>query len=805
MNRYYFSFFFLLSILCGLAAKAQPNAARPDAAQPKAARPELCATMPMDSLLRARYPRLGTLQDFEKVLQQKMHEREELRKSGRVELETLTIPIVVHIVHNGESVGSGRNLSKRQVDAQIETLNDDFRRKPGTPGFNDDPRGADVEIEFCLAQLDQQGRRMAEPGIDRSNGGRASWTRNDIENVLKPSTIWDPDKYFNIWVLDFAADDARLLGYAQFPSMSTLAGIPDSSPRNTDGVVVRYQSFGNVLKGTFPNMQAPYNQGRTLTHEVGHWLGLRHIWGDANCGNDFVDDTPTQASESRGCQIGRTSCGTVNMVQNYMDYSDDACFNIFTKGQKNRMRAVMDISPRRNTLTVPGLCSSTISGPPRVNFRAETQQVLLGATVQFFDLSTNFPNRWYWTFEGGTPANSSQQNPTVTYNRAGKFRVTLAAANSLGVSDTLKREMYIEVLNSGLCAEKTNFNGTRTLIRDTTGIGYVSGHNGRKVMAISEQFDNPLGYTNLGGATVRFGRVFARGGADTENTILVTVWNARGFQGGPGAILEEKAIPIRRIAADIAASRATDITFDRQIPLFGQGYHIGLQLVYNGDSVAVATTRDGQSVKGTSWEQAADGQWDLFLRRTGLNIAHEITARPGMKPSVLVSTSAQFINPGESVTLQAKGASIYTWSPDTNLNTTLGPQVTARPGKTITYSVRGSGVDVCGDSTASAAIYVRNIQVLGNEPTHQTLLENTVQFSPNPNNGLVEIKLDNELRGPVQATVYNLNGVTVRQESFQKDADRVSHTLDIRRTAAGLYVVEVSVGELRVRKKILKH
>ncbi|WP_373514948.1 M43 family zinc metalloprotease, partial [Persicitalea sp.] len=400
-RRYLYSILFL-SFLWGFKAIAQPNAARP----------EPCATMQMDSLLRAKHPGLGSLQDFEVLLQKKIHEREELQKSGRVTLETLTIPIIVHVVHNGEGVGAGRNLSEAQVKSQIETLNEDFRRRAGTPGFNDDPRGADIEIEFCLARLNQQGGVMAEPGIDRINGNRTTWTRNDIENVLKPSSIWDPDKYFNVWVLDFDAS-AQLAGYAQFPSMSTLAGIPDNSPRNTDGVVIAYRAFGNALKGNFPILQAPYNQGRTLTHEVGHWLGLRHIWGDANCGNDFVDDTPPQASESRGCQVGRTSCGAVNMVQNYMDYSDDACFNIFTKGQKTRMRTVMDISPRRNSLITSNLCGTIVVGPPRVNFRAETQQVLLGATVQFFDLSSNFPNRWYWTFEGGAPANSTQQNPVV--------------------------------------------------------------------------------------------------------------------------------------------------------------------------------------------------------------------------------------------------------------------------------------------------------------------------------------------------------------------------------------------------------
>ncbi len=768
------------------------------------AQPEPCATMQMDSLLRARYPRMGSLQDFEKLLQTKIQEREALQKSGRTTLETLTIPIIVHIVHNGEGVGQGTNLSAAQVQAQIETLNEDFRRKPGTPGFNTDSRGADVEIDFCLARLNQQGQSMAEPGIDRVNGTKANWTKNDIENVLKPGTIWDPDKYFNVWVLNFSTSES-LLGYAQFPSLSTLAGIPENSPRNTDGVVVNYRSFGNVLKGNFPIMQAPYNQGRTLTHEVGHWLGLRHIWGDANCGNDFVDDTPPQASESRGCQVGRTSCGSVNMVENYMDYSDDACFNIFTKGQKARMRTVMDISPRRNTLAQSNLCGTQIAGPPRANFRAETQQILLGGQVKFYDLSTNFPNRWFWNFEGGTPTNSTEQNPVVTYNRPGKFQVTLVAANNLGVSDTLKRIAYIEVLNVGLCAEKTNFNGTRTLIRDTTKIGYVSGQNGRKVMAISEYFDNPLGYTNLGGATLRFGKAFAKAGATTEEVVLVTVWNARGFQGGPGAILEEKRVPLRRILSDVANNRATDITFERQIPLSGLAYHIGLQLAYDGDTVALFTTKNGQSVKGTSWEQNAAGEWDLFLRRTGLNIAHDITAKPGMKPSVLVSASAQFINPGEAVTLQAKGASIYTWSPTTNLNTTLGPQVVARPNETITYTVRGTGVDVCGDSTASAAIYVRSVQVLGNEPTREALLERTVQLSPNPTNGLVEITLNNELRGAVAVTVYSVNGVAVQQEQFRKDGDEVRFPLNAQRLTPGIYVVEVEIGEFRVRKRILKY
>ncbi|TDB61387.1 M43 family zinc metalloprotease [Arundinibacter roseus] len=768
------------------------------------AQTEPCITMEMDSLLRAKHPGMGSLDDFERVLQAKMQERKLLQQSGRVTLETLTIPVIVHIVHNGEAVGQGRNLSLARIQSQIATLNEDFRRAPGTPGFNNDPRGADIEIDFCLARIDQQGRPMAEAGVNRINGGQPSWSRNDIENILKPSTIWDPDKYYNIWVLDFASTDGLLIGYAQFPSLSTLNGIPDNSPRNTDGVVVRYQSFGNVLKGNFGNMDAPYNRGRTLTHETGHWLGLRHIWGDANCGNDFVDDTPPQASESRGCSVGRTSCGSVNMVENYMDYSDDACMNIFTNGQKLRMRTVMDLSPRRNTLAQSNLCGTLVAGPPRANFRAETQQILLGGQVRFFDLSTNFPNRWYWTFEGGTPTNSTDQNPVVTYNTPGRFEVTLVAANSTGISDTLKRTAYIEVLNVGLCAEKTNFEGTRTVIRDTSRVGYVSGHNGRRIAAVSESFDNPLGYTNLGGATLRFARAFAQEGAESEAIVRVTVWNARGFQGGPGAILEEKEVPLRTILNDIARNRATDVTFERQVPLSGLPFHVGIQLEYTGDSVALTTTRDGEALRGTSWELSAEGEWDLMLRRTGLNIAHDITARVGMKPSVLISTSAQFINPGESVTLQARGASIYTWSPATGLNTALGPQVIARPSQAITYSVKGTGVDVCTDST-SATIYVRNVQVLGNEPSLETLLENTTSISPNPSQGLVELRMSNALRGKTTVTILTLNGQELSSGSFVKEEDSVRYPVDIRQVPAGIYFIKVSLEDQTIQKRILKY
>lgn len=760
---------------------------------------EQCATMEMDSLLRARHPELGTLNDFERALQLKMLDIKKRLGAGRMAAPVITIPVIVHVVHNGEAVGTGRNISAAQVQAQLITLNEDFRRLPGTRGFNNNPVGADIEIEFCLATVDRQGQTMAEPGIDRINGNRASWDRDEIEGVLKPSSYWDPDKYFNIWVVDFTSAE-RLLGYAQFPSQSSLPGIPTASPASTDGVVVTYRSFGNAEKGNFPVLQAPYNLGRTLTHETGHWLGLRHIWGDANCGDDFCGDTPPQASESRGCQVGRISCGGANMVQNYMDYSDDGCFNIFTIDQKARMRAVMEVSPRRNSLLTSNVCGTLVVGKPQPNFRAETRRVLLGGQVRFSDLSGGFPTRWEWTFEGGTPTTSTERNPTVTYNQPGKFRVTLVVANSAGQSDPLVRTEYIEVLNVGLCAELTNFSGTPTVLREPNGTGYVAGQNSKRTQAVSEFFDNSLGYSNLAGASLKFGVAKAARGANSESVVTVTVWNGRGFQNGPGAILEQKDVPLRVILDDVTNNRPTVVTFDRNVPIGGLPFHIGVSLPYaTGDTVALVTSSNGESLFATAWRQNRQGDWLRYADSLGLNVAHNIGARIGMKSSVQVASSAIFINPGETVTLNARGASVFTWT-GTGLNTTLGPQVVASPTQTTSYTVSGTGLDLC-TAQAVVQVYVR----AGVVTSTPSLIDQALTVTPNPSDGQINVSVSSPSRGALTLSVRSLTGAEIIRRSYQKTTDVFQQSLDLHTAPGGIYVLEVQIDGISFRKKILKY
>jgi hypothetical protein len=267
--------------------------------------------------------------------------------------EVLRIPIVVHIIHNNSSgiIGGSENsnISDEQVFSQIEVLNEDFRRRAGTAGFNNNPVGADMEIEFFLANIDPEGRPTT--GINRVYSSRRSFSvfGNDLR-ALSNLSYWDSSKYLNIWVTTLSSN---LLGYAEMP-IADFDGLETVDiDERIDGVFVGHTVFG---RGTGTVTDDLYTEGRTVTHEIGHWLGLIHIWGDTRCGTDFCDDTPTAeaANLTDFCNPIFSTCSrgasTRNMIENFMDYSPDQCMNIFTQDQKARVRAILEISTRRKKL-----------------------------------------------------------------------------------------------------------------------------------------------------------------------------------------------------------------------------------------------------------------------------------------------------------------------------------------------------------------------------------------------------------------------------------------------------------------------
>lgn len=282
-------------------------------------------------------------QQLNNAVQQQLQNRNQALVSGLI-----TIPVVVHVVYQN----STQNISMSQILSQIEVLNEDFQR------LNDDadntwPQAADVEIAFELASLDPNGNPT--DGITRTFTVETDFD-SDNSNIKFNSTggkdAWPADQYMNMWVCNLVGG---LLGYAQFPG---------SGPGATDGVVIDYQYFGTEGTAT-----APFDLGRTATHEVGHWLNLIHIWGDGGCGfDDQVDDTPLAGAANRTgspCDDNPDSCPSdsdPDMFQNYMDYSDDACMNLFTQGQKDRMRVLFENGGLRQSLIYsPALDDATCS------------------------------------------------------------------------------------------------------------------------------------------------------------------------------------------------------------------------------------------------------------------------------------------------------------------------------------------------------------------------------------------------------------------------------------------------------------
>jgi len=281
-------------------------------------------------------------------IQQNMNEIERLtQKYVQTQFKSanavISIPVVVHVVYNRRS--ASQNISNAQIASQIAILNQDFRRL-NSDANNTWPQAADSEIEFCLASIDPSGNTTSGITRKRSNKSSFSYSNDGVKFSSSGGTnAWPTSDYLNIWVCNLGSG---LLGYAQFPGGGA----------STDGVVVDYAYFGNTGTAT-----APFDLGRTTTHEVGHWLNLRHIWGDGGCGvDDFCGDTPESDAPNYNCATGHVSCLTADMVENYMDYSDDACMNLFTTDQKDRMNALFQPNGFRAGLLSSNGCGT--GGPP---------------------------------------------------------------------------------------------------------------------------------------------------------------------------------------------------------------------------------------------------------------------------------------------------------------------------------------------------------------------------------------------------------------------------------------------------------
>ena len=369
-----------------------------------------------------------------------------------------TIPVVVHVMHLGESVGTATNISDAQIQSAINNLTD---------AYGSANTGFDTDIEFCLAVRDPNGNPTT--GINRINAsghtsggdnyGSKGITDNN-ETGVKALSKWDNTQYYNFWIvseIDNNGGGSGTQGYAYYPGASSAK----------DGAVVLYNSFGYDPDGSIGYELKSYTRhNATTVHEMGHGLNLRHTFeGDAPDQNGNSTQCPTNTSCSTqgdlicdtdphrrevDCGDAGVPCGgtgtKADMATNIMAYSSDYCQTKFTAGQGARMRAVLAPGGTREDLNNSLGC--TPAAAPVSDFYANGTSGCAGSTVNFFDNSINGVTSWAWTFENGSPSSSTIQNPSVIWNTGGTYDVSLTATNGIGTGNTETKVDYITVYNA---------------------------------------------------------------------------------------------------------------------------------------------------------------------------------------------------------------------------------------------------------------------------------------------------------------------------------------------------------------------
>ena len=366
------------------------------------------------------------------------------------------VPVVFHIIHDG---GPG-NISMEQIQSGIDVMNEDFNALNADSTLIRDNSNApfldvyaDVEVEFRLAKIDPNGN--CTNGVQRKY---APHLTNDAGEPCKSSANggldgWPNDKYINIWTVNSieTSGQGTTLGYAYLPYNNWHSG---------HGILNRHDRVGRV--GT-----AAVNGGRTLTHEMGHICGLLHTFA-SNChsnnceeNGDYVCDTPP-AEQIWGCDFNQNSCTSVptndafgydvlDQVENHMSYSN--CRSMFSEGQKELMHNVFTTIPNFISITSQSNIIATGVDQPdelcKAEFYADKQEMCSGETVQFSDDSFHGQTEWNWSFPGGSPSSSTQQNPEVTYQTPGIYEVTLTASDGVN-SDTETKTAFITVFPEGI-------------------------------------------------------------------------------------------------------------------------------------------------------------------------------------------------------------------------------------------------------------------------------------------------------------------------------------------------------------------
>ncbi|MGB0166402.1 MAG: PKD domain-containing protein, partial [Luteibaculum sp.] len=663
---------------------------------------------------------------YDQLLEKKMEDPEYRRnmelfekmirkRSAQIEAESLegqkatvyTIPVVFHIYHVGEALGQGHNIPTEQITSSVEALNRDFRRL-ATDGGVALGAGPDIEVEFCLATLDPDGNPTN--GINRID---ASGTGN-YENIgidedvngfeLKALSKWPTDEYVNIWIVREINDQGEYgewsggtAGYA-YPVSGSSSINPNVNPSFNpgDGIVVVNFSLGNdpsFNKGW--NIYFNQKLNRTLTHEMGHHLNLRHTFhggscseGDCSTEGDFVCDTPPTVLNSN---CNSPACSGTQQVGNYMDYTGENCYDMFSAGQKTRMRAVLE-GFSRSSLTSSMGCAA---GFANADFEADDQIVPIGQTINFTDLSSISPAATSWTWDFGDGQGSSDQNPSHSYTTGGLKTVSLTVSNG-SESDTETKVDYIFVNDEadgtigGNCDTLKNYTDVEaeafTTYRSNGEV--VPGINGNGNEGYAEKFQNTGTYV-FQEFLIAIAQITDLG---SPSNITFNVYEESG-NGTPGNVVTSGTLPF----SGLTANSYNLVAFQEPVSVEGN-FFIGWEFSPSVDTLGVFATqfRDNQY---NSLFVKFNGGWGVFADPAYFSMAIETVPYDEFEVNIIESSqpSLDFCIT-ERLLLEVEDPTniiSYDWSfsPDGNIANSTDPspvvQFSGEGQKTITLEATG--------------------------------------------------------------------------------------------------------------------
>lgn len=422
----------------------------------------------------------------------------------------LIIPVVVHVIHpNTQSVGQGINMSYAQIKSQIDRLNADFANDTLYTQLPSGQYAANVGIQFCLATEvmgPSQWTDTTEPGVMRYGVAPSNVTvLNQIYNssnfttanamvaLTHPNSSFFPyENYLNIWTVNQITDGGttQIAGFAPTP-LGNFSGNP------IDGIVMDAHMFGDntVNNNNFPNINPSYNTGNILAHEAGHYMALWHVFFGGCTGNtlatcqtsgDFICDTPPSNSQSSSCNSVNTcnesyfTTGPADhpdMIENYMMYSDDNCFNTFTAEQglvmRNYLQVYRSTLISATNLSLTGVASPSGCLPPQLLATITTPlQICVNVADTFFTpTGPGFTAvSWIWQFAGGTPSTSAAQNPVVSWTTSGQHLIILTAYDAFNNSVQDSIEIYVSPCASLASDQGVWYFGSRAGLNFSSGV-----------------------------------------------------------------------------------------------------------------------------------------------------------------------------------------------------------------------------------------------------------------------------------------------------------------------------------------------